>query len=57
VDYSRLSLSTDIRELEQTSMQLARIGKQLEAEFGWPQDIEGAISDKSIYLVQTRNQV
>lgn len=33
---------------------LARIGRQLEAHFGCPQDIEWCVADGSIYIVQSR---
>lgn len=35
-------------------LSLARIGRQLEAHFGCPQDIEWCVADGSIYIVQSR---
>jgi pyruvate,water dikinase len=35
-------------------IQLARIGKQLEGHYKFPQDIEWAKEDKRVYIVQTR---
>lgn len=35
-------------------LQLARIGKQIEAYFGYPQDIEWCLVDGTFYIVQSR---
>ncbi len=35
-------------------MQLARIGRQIEAYFGYPQDIEWCLVDDTFYIVQSR---
>ena len=35
-------------------MELARIGRQIEAYFGCPQDIEWCLSDGTFYIVQSR---
>ncbi|KRF43778.1 phosphoenolpyruvate synthase [Paenibacillus sp. Soil787] len=39
---------------EQQILQLARIGRQIEAYFGCPQDIEWCLTDDTFYIVQSR---
>ncbi|TNJ63276.1 phosphoenolpyruvate synthase [Paenibacillus hemerocallicola] len=39
---------------EQQILQLARIGRQIEAYFGSPQDIEWCLADDTFYIVQSR---
>ncbi|MGO4273058.1 PEP/pyruvate-binding domain-containing protein, partial [Paenibacillus sp. TAF58] len=39
---------------EQQILQLARIGRQIEAYFGCPQDIEWCLADDTFYIVQSR---
>lgn len=39
---------------EQQILQLARIGRQIEAFFGFPQDIEWCLVDDTFYIVQSR---
>lgn len=39
---------------DQQILQLARIGRQIEAYFGQPQDIEWCLADDSFYIVQSR---
>ncbi|MWC30526.1 phosphoenolpyruvate synthase [Paenibacillus sp. MMS18-CY102] len=39
---------------EQQILQLARIGRQIEAHFGCPQDIEWCLADDIFYVVQSR---
>ncbi|MFD1953091.1 phosphoenolpyruvate synthase [Paenibacillus thailandensis] len=39
---------------EQQILQLARIGRQIEAYFGCPQDIEWCLADDAFYIVQSR---
>ncbi|AOZ90910.1 phosphoenolpyruvate synthase [Paenibacillus crassostreae] len=39
---------------EQQILQLARIGRQIEAYFGYPQDIEWCLVDETFYIVQSR---
>jgi rifampicin phosphotransferase len=39
---------------EQQVLQLARIGRQIEAYFGFPQDIEWCLVDDTFYIVQSR---
>lgn len=38
----------------QQILQLARIGRQIEAHFGYPQDIEWCLVDDTFYIVQSR---
>ncbi len=56
LDYSKIELSNREGYRESLGKRLARIGKFVEAEFGSPQDIEGAVAGDSIYLVQSRPQ-
>ncbi|MDT3426983.1 pyruvate,water dikinase [Paenibacillus forsythiae] len=39
---------------EQQILELARIGRQIEAYFGQPQDIEWCLADDTFYIVQSR---
>jgi len=39
---------------EQQILQLARIGREIEAYFGYPQDIEWCMVDDTFYIVQSR---
>ncbi|WP_219838391.1 phosphoenolpyruvate synthase [Paenibacillus sp. R14(2021)] len=39
---------------EQQILQLARIGRQIEAYFGSPQDVEWCLADDTFYIVQSR---
>ncbi|AAU17437.1 phosphoenolpyruvate synthase [Bacillus cereus] len=39
---------------EQQILQLAQIGRQIEAYFGYPQDIEWCLVDNAFYIVQSR---
>ncbi|MFF2450288.1 phosphoenolpyruvate synthase [Neobacillus sp. NPDC058068] len=39
---------------DQQILQLARIGRQIEAHFGYPQDIEWCLVDDTFYIVQSR---
>ncbi|CAM4442140.1 pyruvate,water dikinase [Paenibacillus endophyticus] len=39
---------------EQQIMRLAHIGRQIEAYFGFPQDIEWCLADDTFYIVQSR---
>ncbi|MBP1176531.1 pyruvate,water dikinase [Paenibacillus sp. PvR133] len=39
---------------EQQILQLARIGRQIEAYFGYPQDIEWCLAHDTFYIVQSR---
>ncbi len=40
----------------QLGARLGKIGGQLEEAFGGPQDVEGAIVDDDVYIVQSRPQ-
>ncbi|SEJ59008.1 pyruvate, water dikinase [Dyadobacter sp. SG02] len=35
-------------------LQLERIGRKIEAHFGWPQDIEWCLAENELYIVQSR---
>ncbi|WP_342481345.1 phosphoenolpyruvate synthase [Paenibacillus sp. FSL L8-0340] len=39
---------------DQQTLQLARIGRQIEEHFGCPQDIEWCLADDTFYIVQSR---
>ncbi|ALC81187.1 MULTISPECIES: phosphoenolpyruvate synthase [Bacillus] len=39
---------------DQQILQLARIGRQIEAHFGFPQDLEWCLVDDTFYIVQSR---
>jgi phosphoglucan,water dikinase len=56
VDYSRIPLSRDPEARKELGGRLARIGRQVEEALGGPQDIEGAVVEREIYLVQARPQ-
>ncbi len=50
-----LLISKKVQTLtEQQILQLARIGRQIEAYFGCPQDIEWCLVDDTFYIVQSR---
>ncbi|HXP63821.1 MAG TPA: PEP/pyruvate-binding domain-containing protein [Dongiaceae bacterium] len=56
VDYSRIPLSCNAVARKELGGRLARIGRQVEQAFEGPQDIEGALVGRDIYLVQARPQ-
>jgi phosphoglucan,water dikinase len=56
LDYSRIPLSRESELRKDVGRQLAKIGSTVENEFGKAQDIEGAIAEDKIYLVQSRRQ-
>ena len=56
LDYSKINLSRDPATLESLGRRLCRIGTFVERALGKPQDIEGAIVQDKIYLVQARPQ-
>jgi phosphoglucan,water dikinase len=56
LDYSRIPLSCDPEARKDLAGRLARIGRRVEEAFDGPQDIEGAVAGKEIYLVQARAQ-
>ncbi len=39
---------------DEQAIRLARVGKRIEAHFGFPQDIEWCLADNEIYIVQSR---
>jgi phosphoglucan,water dikinase len=56
IDYSTQPLSVDPNFRTQIGQQLATVGYFLEQQFGLPQDIEGCIVGRDIYIVQARPQ-
>jgi phosphoglucan,water dikinase len=56
VNYADMALSAKDGKLFVLARKLAEIAVALEAEFGCPQDIEGAVVGAKIYLVQARPQ-
>ncbi|WCJ27521.1 Phosphoglucan water dikinase chloroplastic [Euphorbia peplus] len=56
VDYSKKALTVDPIYRGQLGQRLCAIGFFLERKFGCPQDVEGCVVGKDIYIVQTRPQ-
>ncbi|XP_038995104.1 phosphoglucan, water dikinase, chloroplastic-like isoform X2 [Hibiscus syriacus] len=56
VDYSKKPLTVDPIFRQQLSQRLCTVGFFLERKFGCPQDVEGCVLGKDIYIVQTRPQ-
>ncbi|XVF65426.1 hypothetical protein PTKIN_Ptkin09bG0248300 [Pterospermum kingtungense] len=56
VDYSKKPLTVDPIFRQQLSQRLCAVGFFLERKFGCPQDVEGCVLGKDIYVVQTRPQ-
>ncbi|WOL14412.1 hypothetical protein Cni_G23192 [Canna indica] len=56
VDYSKKPLTTDPIFRRQIGQRLCAIGFFLEQIFGGPQDVEGCLVGKDIFIVQTRPQ-
>jgi phosphoglucan,water dikinase len=56
VDYSKKPLTVDPIFRHQLGQRLCSVGFFLEREFGSPQDVEGCVVGKDIYVVQTRPQ-
>ena len=56
VDYSRLELSCEADARARLGRLLAALGSLVEQALGKPQDIEGAMVEDQVYLVQTRPQ-
>jgi phosphoglucan,water dikinase len=56
LDYSGVSLSRDAPARQELGRRLAGIGARVEDAFQKAQDIEGAVVEKNIYLVQSRSQ-
>lgn len=55
-DYSKKSLTIDPIFRHQLGQRLCSVGFFLERKFGCPQDVEGCLVGKDIYIVQTRPQ-
>ncbi|KAF9610095.1 hypothetical protein IFM89_019935 [Coptis chinensis] len=55
VDYSKKPLSVDPIFRSQLGQRLCAVGFFLEQKFGCPQDVEGCVIGKDIYIVQTRS--
>ncbi|CAH9136523.1 unnamed protein product [Cuscuta epithymum] len=56
VDYSKKPLTVDPIFRRQLGQQLGTVGFFLESKFGCPQDVEGCLVGKDIYIVQSRPQ-
>ncbi|KAK3204499.1 hypothetical protein Dsin_018545 [Dipteronia sinensis] len=56
VDYSKKPLTIDPIFRQQLGQRLCAVGFFLERRFGSPQDVEGCLVGKDIYVVQTRPQ-
>lgn len=56
VDYSKKPLTVDPSFRQQLGQRLCAVGFFLERKFGCPQDVEGCVVGKDIYIVQTRPQ-
>uniref|UniRef100_A0A5B6ZH23 CBM20 domain-containing protein n=1 Tax=Davidia involucrata TaxID=16924 RepID=A0A5B6ZH23_DAVIN len=56
VDYSKKPLTVDPNFRRQLGQCLCAIGFFLERKFGCPQDVEGCVVGKDIFIVQTRPQ-
>ncbi|XP_065861529.1 phosphoglucan, water dikinase, chloroplastic isoform X3 [Euphorbia lathyris] len=56
VDYSKKPLTVDPIYRGQLGQRLCAVGFFLERKFGCPQDVEGCVVGKDIYIVQTRPQ-
>lgn len=56
IDYSTVELSRDATAREKLGRRLAQIGAFIEQALGKPQDIEGAVVNGEIFLVQARPQ-
>jgi hypothetical protein len=56
VDYSKIRLSNEPRELEEFGRRLISVATRIEQAMGSPQDIEGVEVKGQIFLVQSRAQ-
>ncbi|XP_027934248.1 phosphoglucan, water dikinase, chloroplastic [Vigna unguiculata] len=56
VDYSKKPLTVDSAFRRQLGQRLCAVGFFLERKFGCPQDVEGCLVGKDIFIVQTRPQ-
>ena len=56
IDYSKKPLTVDPIYRRQLGQSLCAVEFFLEQKFGSPQDVEGCVVGKDIYIVQTRPQ-
>ncbi|CAI9117453.1 OLC1v1018851C1 [Oldenlandia corymbosa var. corymbosa] len=56
VDYSKKPLTIDAVFRQKLGQRLGAVGFFLERKFGCPQDVEGCLVGKDVYIVQTRPQ-
>ena len=56
IDYSTVPFSRDAELRRKLGRRLSAVGRLIEAAFGAPQDIEGAVVGNDIWLVQARPQ-
>jgi phosphoenolpyruvate synthase/pyruvate phosphate dikinase len=56
IDYSTVPFSRDAQLRRNLGRRLGAVGRLIEAAFGAPQDIEGAVVGSAIWLVQARPQ-
>ena len=56
IAYSKQELSTDEKARLSLAKELVDVGKAVEAEFDGAQDVEGAVLDGTVYVVQSRPQ-
>ncbi|KAK1270965.1 hypothetical protein QJS04_geneDACA004426 [Acorus gramineus] len=56
VDYSKKPLTVDSNFRQKLGQRLCAVGFFLEQKFGSPQDVEGCLLGKDIYIVQSRPQ-
>lgn len=56
VNYTTVPFSTQPALIQPLGKQLAKIASYLESVFNYPQDVEGAIRNDSIYVLQARAQ-
>ncbi|MBW2730961.1 MAG: hypothetical protein JRH20_01130 [Deltaproteobacteria bacterium] len=57
IDYTQIPLITDLQRQHELLQGLLRLGIDIEARFGSPQDVEGAVLKDHYHVVQTRPQV
>ncbi len=56
MEYANDKLTQDKELRTSLTIRLARVGRLVEKSFGLPQDIEGAVAGKTIYIFQARPQ-
>ena len=57
LDYSKVKYSIDEKELRGIGKRIGDVGVVIENYYGASQDIEGAICQDIIYIVQTRPEI